>query len=47
MKDPEPSVPLPKILSNTPIIIPMVQMPAESAIINPDTVFKKPPEFAG
>jgi hypothetical protein len=41
IEDPEPSVPLPKILSNTPIIIPMIQMPAQSAIINPDKVLKK------
>lgn len=47
MEDPEPSFPLPMILSNTPITIPMVQMPAESVIVDPNTVFKKPPEFAG
>jgi len=47
IEDPEPSIRLPEILNKAPITIPMVQMPAESVIVDPDTVFKKPPEFAG
>jgi len=44
IEDPEPSILLPEILSSTQISIPMIQMPAESVWIDPDTVFK--PTFA-
>jgi hypothetical protein len=41
IEDPEPSVPLTKSMGDAPITIPMIQMPAQSAIINPDKVLKK------
>jgi hypothetical protein len=44
IEDPEPPILLPEILSSTQISIPMIQMPAESVWIDPDTVFK--PTFA-
>lgn len=46
IEDPEPSIRLPEIMTPNPIKIPMVQMPAETDWVNPDTIFKIPAEFA-
>jgi hypothetical protein len=47
IEDPDPDTLLPGKLSNQSVTIPMVQKPAESIWVDPDTIFKKPPEFAG